>query len=601
MSKESIIKDLENNKSGVKTRENYIRKHYPTDYELIIKISFTDKWVEKLYVYLYNIKSKPKCLNENCSNEIVFKKFSNGYNSYCSIYCRNTDKNMLKSTRENILKKYGVDNPMKYDKFKSRSKETKRIRYGDEQYNNVNKAKKTKKNKYGDENYSNRLKAVETNRNNNGVDNYGNRNKAKLTMLNRYGVEHYSQTKDWLNKVKFAYNNKDLVELNEINEKRKLTMNKLYGSDYYSQSNISKIKCYSKTIKNIALKLSISVDDISYDGDLVTIRNYCSTHNEFQIGKYVLKNRLLYGINDICTKCNVVSDNSSIKELELMNFVKSLVKSPTKHSIDNKEIDIFIPEHNIGIEFNGLYWHSNKFVNKDYHLNKTEVCERNNIQLLHVFENEWIYKKEIVKSIIKSKLNIFERKLYARKCVVKMVSPKDSKTFLNENHIQGSVNSSIKIGLYLKDELVSLMTFGRKRIALGFKKSNNNNDYELLRFCNKKNVTVIGGASKLLKYFIRSYSPDEIITYADRRYSNGNLYINLGFDFINNTKPNYWYFKSHEYQLHHRFKFRKDRLMNEGYDHNKTELQIMAERGYYRIFDSGNMKFMLKFPVKTST
>jgi len=213
------------------------------------------------------------------------------------------------------------------------------------------------------------------------------------------------------------------------------------------------------------------------------------------------------------------------------------------------------------------------------------------IQLLHIFEDEWINKKKIVKSIIGSKLGIVDCKIYGRKTEVREINDnKLIRDFLEINHLQGFVGSKIKIGLFYDDELVSLMTFGKKRIAMG-NKIRKDGEYEMLRFCNKLNTTVIGGASKLLKYFVKTYHPKSILTFADRRYSNGELYKKLGFEFIENTRPNYWYFKTHELIRHYRFNFRKNVLVKEGYDSNKTESEIMRERGYLRIYDCGNMKF----------
>jgi hypothetical protein len=184
-------------------------------------------------------------------------------------------------------------------------------------------------------------------------------------------------------------------------------------------------------------------------------------------------------------------------------------------------------------------------------------------------------------------------KIFARKTEIREIdNNKLIRDFLETNHIQGFVGSSVKIGLFYNNDLVSIMTFGKKRLSMG-NKLNINDEYEMLRFCNKLNTSVIGGASKLLKYFIKTYSPKSILTFADRRYSQGKLYEKLSFEFIGNTEPNYWYFKAHEYILHYRFKFRKDVLVKEGYDPTKTEQQIMAERDYNRIYDSGNMKFKL--------
>ncbi len=249
-----------------------------------------------------------------------------------------------------------------------------------------------------------------------------------------------------------------------------------------------------------------------------------------------------------------------------------------------------MPQYNLGIEFNGLYWHSDMNLENNYHLLKTELANMKNMKLLHIFEDEWVFKSDIIKSIIKTKLGIFDNKIFGRKTTVKLISSEESRNFLNKNHIQGNINSSIRIGLYYENELISVMTFGKKRIVMG--SVSEDNVYEMYRFCNKLNTTVIGGASRLFKFFINEYKPKEIISYADRRYFDGKLYENLGFKFSSSTKPNYWYFKKNTLTRIHRFNFRKDKLVKEGYDKTKSEREIMSNRGYLRIYDCGNLKFI---------
>jgi hypothetical protein len=294
-----------------------------------------------------------------------------------------------------------------------------------------------------------------------------------------------------------------------------------------------------------------------------------------------------------CPKCGV---NLSIGENEVRDFIEGLGFKTEKINIDKKEIDIYINEKKIGIEYNGLYWHSSAFKNRKYHQNKTELCENNNIQLLQVFEDEWIYKKEIVKSIIRAKLGLSENHIYARKCEIMKIETKVCGKFLNENHLQGSVGSNIKYGLYYNGELVSVMTFGKKRASMGVK-TRIVGEFEMIRFANKLNTTVVGGASKLLKHFIKTNNPASILTFADRRYSNGGLYKKLGFTHINNSNPSYYYFKQHGLKREFRFKYRKDILVKDGFDPSKTEFQIMEERNYYRIYDCGCMKFELILPL----
>jgi hypothetical protein len=322
--------------------------------------------------------------------------------------------------------------------------------------------------------------------------------------------------------------------------------------------------------------------NVEYINAKTKINIHCKKHGEFE----QTPNDHLSGKG--CSKCGV---NLSIGENDVRGFIENELNLFTdKIKIDNKEIDIYVPPKKVGIEYDGLYFHSVLFKGKKYHQQKTDLCEKNDIQLLHIFEDEWANKKEIVKSIIKSKLGIFSDKIFARKCTIREINSKESAKFLVENHLQGNTGSSVKIGLYYNNELVSVMTLGKKRISMGVK-TRIDGEYELIRFCNKQNTLVIGGASKLLNYFIKTYNPKSILTFADRRYSNGNLYKQLGFTLIGNTEPNYFYFKQHDLKREYRFKFRKDILIKNGFDASKTEHQIMEERGYFRIYDCGSMKF----------
>lgn len=264
--------------------------------------------------------------------------------------------------------------------------------------------------------------------------------------------------------------------------------------------------------------------------------------------------------------------------------------------LSNKEIDIFIPSYNIGIECNGIYWHSElRGKNRNYHLNKTKLAQVKNVKLIQIFENEIINQPKIVISRLKSLLNLNKYSIYARKCKIQEIDNQFKNKFLNKYHIQGEDKSSIKLGLFYKNRLVAVMTFCKYRTALGRK--NIKFEYELSRFCCIHNFNVVGGASKLLKYFERIYKPKKIISYADRRWSNGNLYFKLGFHYHHNSKPNYWYFKNNNLQLYHRFNFRKNILSKklEKFDPNLTEWENMKNNGYNRIWDCGNMLFIKEY------
>jgi hypothetical protein len=285
-----------------------------------------------------------------------------------------------------------------------------------------------------------------------------------------------------------------------------------------------------------------------------------------------------------CYKCG---NNLSKNEINILEYIKGLGFNPIHKDrglLKNKEIDILIPELKIAIEYNGLYWHSEEYLDLEYHLTKTELCESLGYRLIHIFEDEWLFKQEIVKSRLNNVLGV-SKKIPARKCIIKYVDNKTKKEFLEKNHIQGSSKSKVDIGLFFGDELVSIMTFGKRPVL-------NKHEWELIRFCNKLNVSIVGGASKLFKFFIKNHKPNEIVSYADRRWSEGNLYKKLDFSHIHNTKPNYFYVINKKRE--NRFKYQKHKLVKDGYDENMSEHEIMLSRGIYRVYDSGNMKFIYK-------
>lgn len=346
-----------------------------------------------------------------------------------------------------------------------------------------------------------------------------------------------------------------------------------------------------KTLDDFKNIIKYSIYDYSktvYKGIKNKIEVICPKHGSFwQTAENHFHN------NHKCPKCSRSEKSTSKNENEIYTFIKKCynnIEQSNRIVLDGKEIDIYTPELKIGIEYNGLYWHSDLIVNNNYHLNKLNLANSKGINLIQIFGDEWLYKQDIVKSRL---LNIFGKtpnKIYARKCIIKEVSSKDCSNFLDQNHIQGKLGAMVRLGLYYNDELVSLMTFGNLRKNLG--QTSKEGSYELLRFCNKLNTTVVGGASKLFKYFINNYSPNSIISYADRRWSEGNLYYNLGFKLLGETKPNYFYIDTKDTtKRESRFKYRKDILVKQGFDPQKTELEIMKDRGYIKIYDCGTLKF----------
>lgn len=271
-------------------------------------------------------------------------------------------------------------------------------------------------------------------------------------------------------------------------------------------------------------------------------------------------------------------------ELEVVTFIKSLGVTnivTTNRNVISKELDIYLPDYNFAIEYNGVYWHQEQFKSKNSHLEKTELCVEKNIFLLHLWEDDWKYNTEIMKSFIKNKLGFTDKKIYARKCKIEYLDHKDTKVFLDENHIQGYCQASIRIGLYHENKLVAVMTFNKPRF-------NKKYEWELVRYATTINTNVVGGFSKLLSYFRSNYQ-GMIVSYADRCYSNGNVYINNGFSLISTNIPSYWYVIGDKKVS--RTMFTKTKLKD--FDQNMSEREITKELGIGKIWNCGTYTFVI--------
>jgi possible homing endonuclease len=275
----------------------------------------------------------------------------------------------------------------------------------------------------------------------------------------------------------------------------------------------------------------------------------------------------------------ILKSNSEIK-----NYIFNNIDIEDKE-LDVNGVDILFKNHNLAVNCIELESHSEGkdfTIDRNYHLNQTNKCLEQGIQLLQIFDGEDL---ELWLSMIKSRLGLSKR-IFARKCTIREVNSSDIKEFLEMNHIQGYIQSKVNIGLFYDDELVSVMTFSMPRF-------NKKYEYELIRFCSKRNYNIIGAASKLWKYFVNKYNPKSVITYANRRFSKGNVYTALGFTFIEAINPNYFYFKSGELELSSRVKFQKHKLKDKlnTFDENLSEAENMFNNDYRRIYDCGNLKF----------
>lgn len=374
--------------------------------------------------------------------------------------------------------------------------------------------------------------------------------------------------------------------------------NHLKGSGCNKCGQNSLIDKVSVTIDNFIERSKI-IHDNKYDYSLIKnitpiisakVPIICPNHGVFdQISHNHLNG---YG----CPKCshNGISKDEIIIENYLIKNNITYTKNDTS-ILGKLELDFYLPDFKIGIELNGLYWHSElKGKDRYHHLKKLNLCKEMGIRLINITDYELKNKYDIVISKLKSILNLSKRKIHGRKCEVREIDTSTKSKFLNKYHLQGNDKASVKLGLFYKNRLVSVMTFCKRRIAMG-KKTTEEGEYELSRYCGNFNFYIIGGASKLLKYFERNYNPSKIVTYADKRWSCGDLYFKLGFTHTHDSSPNYWYFKPHYLsdKLYHRFNFRKNTLSKklDIFDPNKSEWENMKNNKWNRIWDCGNMVF----------
>lgn len=623
--RKKIILDILNGSSTRLRYSYFLNNHFDIFNNIInfcvdIDIPFNQKiW--------HWVNDKPTYYLCKCGNRTNFNKnWLNGYKIYCSSKCSQSNIETKEKRKLTNIEKYGVDNVAKLQEVKKKQEDTNLKIYGSkssfqnkdvrekwkrkvkEKYNVDHifqldsfkeKSEKTSFEKYGVSHYVKSdeyiKKTIEKNREKYGEDWYTQTNEyidsSKKSNNIKFGKDYYSQTEKYKDSVKktniVKYNVDWYYQSDDFKEKSKISNLGKYGSTHYTKSedykNYVKTDEYRK--KRLDERISFYNDRgfefISSEkiGHVKLKSNNCL--HEFDIHPTNLQRRNLQNLV-VCTICNPIDSKQSGQEVNVINWIQSLYKIDTKvrDIIKPYELDIYIPDKKIAIEYNGLYWHSEIYKDKKYHLNKMMMCEDNKIDLIQIWEDDWLYRNEIIKSIIKYRIGIIENKIFARNCKIEEI--KDRKIvnkFFDDNHIQGSTNYNISIGLFNNDILVSCMLFNKPK-----------KEIELVRFCNKINTVVIGSASKLFKHFVKNNNIEKITSFADRSMFDGNLYEKLGFKFIHRTPPNYWWVVDGIRK--HRFTYNKQKLIKMGYDPLKTEVEIMHELGNYRIYGCGQDKWI---------
>lgn len=618
ISSQEFIKYTVNKNTG-RLYDKRIFLHHAEELYEYINTYYPNKDIKEVaYILVNNIKETPKC--HYCGKDLVFHDFINGYRSYCNKSCAAKDKDpeqivldkiIDKNTiydifvnaetgeiipqrcTESYLKKNGFYNSIinYYEDSESCFETIYRIINDIDirpvckqcgkpvnfnyKFNDFCSRACSNKNEEVIEKISVGVsKTLKGAYQLNGTD---IKNKRRITLKNKYNID--SDTP---------------FSSNEVQDKIKNTIYKKYGV-----RNILQLEQNQKKSKNTNRYRSIKyrngqgydIEYIEIDGvTKVLIKNGCDIHGDILLDMSVFNNRTKEerrNYTTLCTECNPIRNPETSIETSIKKILNELNIDYIQHDrkyIKPYELDFYIPKYNIAIECNGIYWHSGEMNSKRL-LYKKQLCESAGIRLLYFWEDEIHNKTEIIKGYLKS---IFgdNKKIHARKCVIREISSTEAKQFIDNNHLQGYINSSIKIGLFYDNNLVQVMTFGKLRKCLG---SNGGiNEYELYRLCSLNGYTIVGGASKILNYFRKKYNPSRIITYCSNDISFGNVYEKIGFSFVKECGQGYCYINIHTSERKNRFSLRKN-IVDDGSGRSETE--INRQNGWMKCYDTGNKKY----------
>ncbi len=541
ISMDEIKKLMKKQTSNISAVSMVVKNREPLYKELVSLTSFLPENSlinQRLWHLKYNDFSKHECRKDGCTNYARFISFIKGYAPYCSRECLNSDPEQYKKAKATNIERYGVDNHAKTEEARKAVSEKNKA---NAEIAAIHR-KETLAKKYGKE-ITNVFQIEDV------------KKSIEETFLKKYGVNNYTQTSKYKAEVK----------------------EKFYTSLFHGRVGNLIEPMFNLT---------------EYSG----IKE--GQHYEFKCK--VCSNRFIDylggGHIPICRVCNPIERNTfkSKYEDEINSWLLSLGFSQDKILRNHRslitplEVDFYIPSKKLAIEFDGLWSHSESGGDKNekYHIEKTEACKKLGVQLIHIFEDEWLFSKEIIKSIISIKVGKAKIVIRARDCEVKPVSSvMELKHYYTNTHMQGYIDTAKSYGLYYNSALVSCISLSRPRY-------DKNYEYELVRASNNLFTIVSGGFDRLIKYAIEDLKIKSLLSYVDLRYFSGSSY--KSWSSLRQTQPNYFYTKDYS-SRETRYKYRKSslkKLFPDIYSDDLTEWQIMQLAGYDRIYDCGNYVFV---------
>lgn len=613
---ENNLNDVHNillhHKSCVK--EDVFKKYFYNLYEELNKIIFPDEFVfaQKLYHFFNNDKELNLGLCKVCKKRTSFISFKQGYRLYCGFSCMGADKDFWDKHEKTSLEKYGTKFPAQAPEIKEKIKETNIERYnstctlnsheirqkikennlkkhGKEFYNNPNKISETYKNKSQEEWKEIIEKREKTYENKTGYKNpFSNPNvikQIKENNLKTYGCEYVQCTEESrkkLSELKKSYSDE---KNKEINDKRAKTCQEVYGVEFVSKLDTIKEKISKTKIQKTIDKYEHVIDVDGYSKFICECTDCtCSKCKEKQFTIY----RNIYfqrknNNEEICIIKNPLKQSSHSKEeKEFGNYISEIYNGiiilNDRNILNGMEIDVYLPELKIGYEFNGVYFHSEYYKSKEYHQEKSLLAKSLGIKLIQIWEDDWYYKTDIIKKMIKYELNLCD-KINSNDCNVQLISKLDTNNFFNNNSIKEYISSDINLGLYYNNELLEVLTFNYT----------NNDEIIISQYCKNYDIKIINGFDKILKEFIKKYKPHNIKFYSSLDISINQLLLNNQFKSIGVTSVNYMWANSSTKNLKlynypkHRFNFTQKDME----EMNCFCEEDMYKNGYYKCYDSG--------------
>lgn len=482
-----------------------------------------------------------------CSKKCQYELRSQATLKSCGTLAPGNTKEARAKAKQTMTERYGAPTTYQSEVLKDKVRETVKSKYGvDNVMQNsevLSKALETQKNKHDgklafqtDEAAENRQKSIQ--------QKYGSsksfykhiREKSTQTMYERYCAGYTTQVPEIYERQKQTmidkYGSPCAFSIPEFREKSKITMLERYGVENAS---------WSEELAKKAIKTEFA-------------------HNG--------KSRRVSSVN--LKFASMLKENSIEFEMEKL--------------VGKKWFDFYLPNRNLLIEIDPTYTHNtigNKWCDgcaKDYQFSKTKIAEENGYSCIHVFDWDDVSK---IFEMLKPKT-----KLYARNCQVEMISLADANKFLDQNHLQGSCRGQLHTyGLRFNDDLVAVMTFGKPRY-------NRKYQLELLRFCTRSDLQIIGGASKLFNFAIKYITPKSIISYCDRSKFNGNVYSKIGMTKTRETNPNLIWSKKEKYITQNLLNARGyDQLFGTSFGKGTSNEELMIDHGWLPVGDCGQLVF----------